>query len=96
MADPRSQRDLRDILIWNKTSFYFVGTSGSSTRHSREVTLPELGVFPKRLCAVPGAGARMKHDDGTMIANRTQPNEAIVATKKGLHGGFATLRFLAN
>ena len=38
----------------------------------------------------------MKHDDGTIIANRTQPNEAMVATKKVLHGGFTTLRFLAN
>ena len=38
----------------------------------------------------------MKHSDVTMIANGTQLNEAMVATKEGLHGGFATLRFPAN
>ena len=38
----------------------------------------------------------MKHHDGTIIAYGTPPNEAMWATKDGLHGGFATLRFLAN
>ena len=38
----------------------------------------------------------MKHNDVTVIANETESNEAMVATKEGLHGGFATLRFPAN
>ena len=38
----------------------------------------------------------MKHNDVTVIANETKSNEAMVATKEGLQGGFATLRFPAN
>ena len=38
----------------------------------------------------------MKHNEVTVIANKTQSNEAMVATEEGLHGGFATLRFPAN
>ena len=38
----------------------------------------------------------MKHNDVTVITNETLSSEAMVATKEGLHGGFATLRFPAN
>ena len=38
----------------------------------------------------------MKHNDVTVTTNETQSDKAMLATKEGLHGGFATQRFLAN
>lgn len=58
--------------------------------------IPRLEHVSKTLCAVSGGQARMKHNDVTVIANGTQSNEAMVATKEGLLEGFASLRLPTN